>query len=109
MKDRKIDRLRAFMADEDWQGALRLAASFPRLGKSRRAIERGHQALVRPRWTKQMRRDPGEDVRAGIRALKERFARSGAGVAEDGLPGLRRVTSSVVDPTPRPNIETETA
>ena len=71
--DRKIDKLRAMMAAEDWHGALRLAAKFPRLGKHKAEIERGYAALQWPEFYAEMDRDPELLVRVGVEALKERY------------------------------------
>jgi len=68
-------RLLQHMRNGEWAAALRLAASFPRLGEHRDAIQRGWQATVRPEWSAQMGRDASQDVEAGIEALKARYER----------------------------------
>jgi hypothetical protein len=71
---RKIDALRAYMAAEEWDAALRLAASWPRLGAHELAIRRGWEACARPDFQRQLKRDPAKLREAGIAALRERYS-----------------------------------
>jgi hypothetical protein len=75
MEMTKKTRLLRHMAAEDWPAALKVAATFSELGKHRDAIQRAHQANIRPEWARQMRRDPDADVEAGIEALRQRYQR----------------------------------
>ena len=70
---RKIDELRALMAAGDWRKALAFACRFPRLGRWKQAIERGHQACAQPEFCRQIGRIPQVDIANGIAALKERY------------------------------------
>jgi hypothetical protein len=70
---RKIDALRAYMAAEEWDAALRLAASWPRLGAHELAIRRGWEACARPAFQRQLGRCPVALRDAGIAALRERY------------------------------------
>lgn len=69
----KIDKLRAFMAAGAWRAALSMAARFPRLGAHADAIRAGHEAMQRPDFQRQLKRDPDVVVAAGIAALKARY------------------------------------
>ena len=71
---KKIDILRGYMAREDWRAALKLAASFPSLGAEKRAITQGWEAMARPDFYRQIRKDPSALVAEGIAALRRRYA-----------------------------------
>lgn len=74
---RKIDQLREAMGQEDWRRALSIASRFPRLGAHADAIRRGHEAMQRPSFQRQLGRDPDAQVRAGIEALRTRYGSAG--------------------------------
>jgi len=70
----KLDQLKECAQGGDWNGALRIAARFPRLGDDKTRIERGWEAVARPDFMRQIGRDP-ESLRAdGIAALKSRYS-----------------------------------
>jgi hypothetical protein len=69
----KLDKLKACAASGDWTGALAIAARFPELGEHAAAIHRAHQAGWNPAWSRQLGRDPDEDIQTGIAALKARY------------------------------------
>lgn len=69
----KLTKLRTAMAAGDWRRALSIAAKFPRLGAHEQAIRAGHEAMQRPEFQRQLGRDPGTIVAAGIAALRERY------------------------------------
>ena len=69
----KIDTLRAYMAAGDYRKALALAASWPRLGDEKIAIERGHEAYARPAFQRALKRDPEALIAAAIAALHRRY------------------------------------
>ena len=71
----KIDVLRAYMGAGDYRKALALAASWPNLGVEKQAIERGHEAYVRPDFQRQLKRDPDKLIAAGIAALHRRYGK----------------------------------
>ena len=73
MPPKKIDTLRAYMAAGAWREALRLAASFPRLGAYKARIERGWEACARPGFQRQLGRDPDALVADGCAALREAY------------------------------------
>lgn len=70
---RKIDILHGFMESGDWGKALKLAASWPRLGKHKAAIQRGWAAYSRPAFYSQLNYDADKLVKDGIGALKDRY------------------------------------
>lgn len=73
--EKKIDKLRELMAQENWVKALAMAARFPRLGDAKTAIERAHGMLTNPAFYKQLGFDEQATVSAGITALKVRYDR----------------------------------
>lgn len=69
---RVLDALRA----NDAATALRIAARFPRLGSHgeyKRSIVTAHEALVHPRFYRDLGKDPDVLVAAGVRALHDLF------------------------------------
>jgi len=74
MKEKKIDVLLAHMRSGDWQRALSLAASFPRLGEEKAAIVRAHEVLAHPGFYAQLGHDEDRILREGIAALRSRYA-----------------------------------
>lgn len=70
---KKIETLRAFMAAGDWRSALRLAASFARLGDEKLAITRAWEASQRPQFYRAIGRDPQALIDAGVAALRRRY------------------------------------
>lgn len=71
---RPMDILREHMAAGRWPEALRLAASWPRLGAETAAIRNGWEACARPAFQRQLGRDPVQQVAAGIAALQRRYS-----------------------------------
>lgn len=69
----KISKLRALMATGDYRAALRLAASFGRLGEHKEQITRGWAAMTRASFYRQIGKDPEVLVEAGIKAIEERY------------------------------------
>lgn len=57
----------------DGCAALRLAASFPHLGKEKEAITRGWAACQRPEFYRQIGKDPDVLIQLGIEALRRRY------------------------------------
>lgn len=50
-----------------------MAAKFADLGEHEQAIRRGHEAMQRPEFQRQIGRDPEAQIAAGIAALKARY------------------------------------
>lgn len=75
----KLSKLLAYMEAEDWRAALKLAASFGRLGEHEVRIRKGWEACARPDFQRQIGRDPEAIVADGIEALKERYGKALAG------------------------------
>ena len=74
---KKIEILHEHMDADEWHQALRLAASWPRLGQHRERIQRGWEAKARPEFYRQIGRDPDALVADGIQALRERYREGG--------------------------------
>jgi len=74
MRDKKIDTLLRHMQTGDWPRALRLAASFPRLGEHKAAIVRAHEVLAHPGFYAQLGFDEASIFDKGIAALRARYA-----------------------------------
>lgn len=70
----KLSQLRACMSANDWQGAVRIAARFPRLGTWRAAILDAHLAYTNPRFAQQIGKDPVALIEAGKAALVAAYA-----------------------------------
>lgn len=70
---KKIDVLRELASNNDWEAAIKLAESFPRLGDEARVITRAKEAVLRPAFQIQMGREPALLIAAGIDALKAKY------------------------------------
>lgn len=68
-----LDQLKQLWASGNRLGALKLAAKWPRLGAHKDAIQQGWAAASNPRFYRQLGKDPGRLVAAGIAALKDRY------------------------------------
>ncbi len=75
MRERKIDTLITLMRTGDWPAALSLASKFPRLGPHGPVIKRAHEACCWPGFYRQLGRNPEQLLRAGVKALMERYGR----------------------------------
>jgi len=73
MKPTKISILREFMAAGQWREAIKLAASFPRLGDERGAILSARGAFTNPSFYRQIGKDPEALIAAGRDALTRRY------------------------------------
>lgn len=69
----KLNQLREYMAAGDWRAALKMAASFPRLGNHKEPIERAWAAFLNPGFYESIGRRPDILINAGIDALKARY------------------------------------
>jgi hypothetical protein len=65
--------LRKMMLDGQWEAAILLAAKYQDLGDQRDAILKGREAIMRPHFQRQLKRDPAALVEAAKAALKERY------------------------------------
>jgi len=74
----KIDTLLSHMAAGRWPEAIKFAARFPELGEHKADIQRAKDALLRPHFYRQIRRDPAELVERGKAALISRYAAAAA-------------------------------
>jgi hypothetical protein len=75
--DKKIDQLRELCAQGDYHAALRLAASWPRLGVYKEEIQRGWAAASNPRTYAEMGLDPLALARTGVEALRASYCPKG--------------------------------
>lgn len=69
----KLAKLKQMMATGDHHGALKLAASWPRLGDHKQPIERGWAALQNPATYEAMGYDASVLVANGLAAIRERY------------------------------------
>lgn len=70
---KKITVLRGHIRSGDWRAAFALAASFPRLGNERQAILDAHEAMVRPAFLLQLRKQPEQLIAIGKVALLSKY------------------------------------
>lgn len=69
----KLSTVKDHMRNGQWQEAIRLAASFPRLDQHRDAILSAHMAYTNPRFVVQLKKDIETLKLAGQQALLDRF------------------------------------
>lgn len=68
-----IGKLREHWAARNYHKALRLAASWPRLGEHKDAIQQGWAAVQNPDFYFELGKNPSELVGVGLRAVAERY------------------------------------
>ena len=68
-----LERLRALWAEKNYHKALKLAASWPRLGGHARQIRQGWAAISNPDFYRQLGRDPEALYSDGLAAVAEQF------------------------------------
>lgn len=71
---KKVEKLAGLMNSGNWHSALRLAASWPRLGEHEKAIRQAWAAESNPNFYRQLGKDVDKLVAGGIAALKARYA-----------------------------------
>lgn len=69
----KISQLREIMEQGRWEDALKFAGKFPDLGTDKVVITRGREALIRPDFFRQIKKDPAALVADGIAAMRRRY------------------------------------
>lgn len=74
--DTKLARIRSAMRAGDWDGALKLASRFQRLGPQAKVIRRAANAINNQAFYEQLGHDVGKLRAEGIAALRERFSKS---------------------------------
>lgn len=72
-QDTKVERVRAAVAAEDWRTALRLAKDMSSLGADEGPISRAWEALVRPTFLREVKKDPDAVFDEGVAVLRRRF------------------------------------
>lgn len=76
--DPKLAKVRAAIANNDWDTAIKLGARVTLFGKYAEAIQRGKDAITKPEFYRQLGRDPDKLRQEAIAALKERIEASDA-------------------------------
>jgi hypothetical protein len=72
--DTKLSRVKALMAAGDTVAALRIVASFARLGEHRERIQRGWMAHTRPDFVREIGLgDPSVLVADAVASIRERY------------------------------------
>ena len=66
--------MKAAVAAEDWHTALRLAKELSTIGEDESVVSRAWEALVRPDFLRQVRKDPDAALAEGVAALRRRFS-----------------------------------
>jgi len=69
----KLSMVKEAAARGDWRKAILLAAKFGDLGAERDAILSAREAINRPDFQRQLKRDPDALLAAGVAALKARY------------------------------------
>ena len=65
------------MSEGRWEDAILLAAKWSDLGDQAAAIHRGREAILRPAFQRQLRRDPAQMIEEAKQALLERYGNRG--------------------------------
>lgn len=73
----KVERLRVAVAAEDWPEALRLALKLTSLGEDEEVLSRAREALQRPDFLRQVKKDPDAALKAAVAVLKRRWGAKG--------------------------------
>ncbi len=68
-----INKLREHWAASNYRKALRLAASWPRLGDHKKAIQQGWAAASNPAFYTELGYNPEDLFSEGLRAVAERY------------------------------------
>lgn len=68
-----LEAIRAAMRKGDWSAAILAAAKFSDLGEHAEAIKGGREALLRPEFQRQLKRDPAKMIEAAKAALLARW------------------------------------
>lgn len=71
---KKVDTLKKYMADGEWEAAIKFASKFPRLGDHKDVIKRASSALLSPSFYASMGYDVPALVKQGQQALLERYS-----------------------------------
>ena len=69
----KLSKLKRFMAEGLWGDAVLLAAKFRELGVEKETILKAREGLLRPKFQRQIGRDPDYLMNEGVAALKRRY------------------------------------
>ena len=69
----KLSKVRKAMAESRWGDAILMAAKFADLGNEAAEIMKAREGLLRPRFQRQIGRDPDILIEAGCAALRRRY------------------------------------
>jgi hypothetical protein len=73
--EKKIDILRRLMDAGDWDGAIKMASKFPRLGEHEKPIRQASSAMLSPGLYRGMGKDPFALIESGKQALIARYSK----------------------------------
>lgn len=68
-----LEVLKTMMRNGEWNAAILIAARWSDLGDQAEAIQRGREAIMRPAFQRQLKRDPEALIEAAKAALLERW------------------------------------
>lgn len=68
-----VELVRAAVAAEDWHTALRLAKELSGLGEDEAILRRAWEAVVRPEFLRQVKKDPEVALAEGVTTLRRRY------------------------------------
>lgn len=68
-----LELVRAAVAAEDWHRALRLAKELSGLGEDEAVLRRAWEALVRPEFLREVKKDPEVALAEGVATLRRRY------------------------------------
>jgi hypothetical protein len=69
----KLAEIRELIAAGNWKAAMKLAAGFGGPGPNKTAIEQAYGAYTRPDFYREIGKDPGQMILAGMTALVARY------------------------------------
>lgn len=69
----KISQLLQYMAERNYRAAVKLAASWPRLGEHKATIERAWAAYTHPEFYRSLGQDPEKMIQDGLDSIRERY------------------------------------
>jgi len=69
-----VELVRAAVAAEDWHTALRIGKELSGLGEDEAILRRAWEALIRPGFLRQVKKDPEVALAEGVATLRRRYA-----------------------------------
>ncbi len=83
----KLEKLKKMWAAGDYRAALKLAASWPRLGIHKNTIQQGWAAISNQDFYQQIGKDPLALYVAGLKAVSDRYVLPPPRTCSAGVPG----------------------